>query len=72
MTDINNDAEAYRLTAKTQDGNLVEAFVLPSALHSSRRNWTEEYGQVDVVPVTLEEMEEVTGVAGLAAELRAK
>jgi DNA/RNA endonuclease G (NUC1) len=73
MSDTNNiaKAEAYKVTATTRDGNPVEAYVLPEALHSYRRTMMEEYGNFQTVEVTLEEMEEKTGVVGLAAEVRA-
>lgn len=72
MSDNSTQAEAYRVKATTPDGNPVEAYVLPDGLHSTRRYWTEEYGQVDVEPVTLEEMEQATGIAGLAESVRGK
>jgi hypothetical protein len=72
MSDNTTEAEAYRVKATTPDGNPVEAYVLPDALHSTRRYWAEEYGQVDVEPVTLEEMEQATGIEGLADQVRAQ
>ncbi|WJZ48494.1 hypothetical protein [Actinomycetia phage DSL-LC01] len=68
----NNEAQAYRIKATTPDGNPVEAYVLPAGLHSTRRYWTEEYGQVVVEPVTIEEMEQATGMTGLADEAGAQ
>ncbi len=63
MTDRNGpEPEAFRVSATTPDGNLIEVFALPASLHSTRRNFLEEYGNVEVTPITIAEFEEGTGV----------
>lgn len=63
MSNINEkDYQAFRVTSTTRDGNEIEVFVLPPALHGTRRTFLEEYGNAEVEGITLAELEEATGI----------